>query len=126
MSRMQDQIVELEDNRLAFSAQLISLCNGTNDLNESLQQQGALLEIAKSQLAQLLVEHRRTHAIVNPSLKTPLELEVAAIEKRNANQLLVDGLTVLARQDQTLALALEKHMADAGVHPPNGEGDEND
>lgn len=119
MARMQDQLAGLEENRLAFSAQLIGLSDGTNDLNDSLQQQGARLESARSQVSRLLAEHRRSMSMSEPAEMTALELEAAAIERRNENQTLIDGLTVLAQQDQTLALVLEMRMSEAGVQPPN-------
>ena len=59
----------------------------------------------------------------DPAEQTLLELEVAAIEQRSANRVLVDGLARLSASEPNLALALETKMAEAGIQPPTDDAD---
>ena len=54
------------------------------------------------------------------------ELEVAAIEQRSANRVLVESLTQLSASQPTLAVVLEAKMAEAGIQPPTENTDLDD
>ena len=117
MARMQDQLSELEENRGQLSSQLMELSDSSAQVQERAEQQGSRLEAAKQQVQSLLAEHRRTMQ-ADPAEQTLVELEVAAVEQRSANRVLVDGLSRLAAVEPNLALALETKMAEAGIQPP--------
>ena len=117
MARMQDQLVELEESRQSLSSQLIDLSDGSAQANERVQQQGERLDGAKQQVQRLLFEYRRAVG-AEPQEQTVVELEVAAIEQRAANRVLVEGLAQLSAVEPKLAQALEKKMAEAGIQPP--------
>jgi len=125
MARMQDQIVELEENTGSLSSQLVDLSDQEQMYKERVEQMQNQLEGAKAQVQRLVVEHRRS-VQADPPDSTLLELEVAAIEQRSANRVLVDGLTQLARSEPSLAALLEQKMADAGIQPPMEDADLND
>ena len=55
-----------------------------------------------------------------------VELEVAAVEQRTANRILIESLTHLSASEPHLAPALEKKMAEAGIQPPNEDADLDD
>merc|ERR1719231_1277233 len=95
----------------------MELSDSSAQVQGRVQQQGSRLEAAKAQVQRALAEHRRREG-ADPADATLLELEVAAIEQRAANRVLVDGLTQLARSDGALASALENKMAEAGIQPP--------
>jgi len=122
MARMQDQVAELEENRGSLSSQLVEISDQEQQYKERADQFGGQLEGAKAQVQRLIVEHRRSvHA--EPPETTLLELEVAAIEQRSANRVLVDGLMQLAKAEPSLAPLLEQKMADAGIQPPAEDAD---
>ena len=77
---------------------------------------------AKAQVQRLLADYRR-QVQADPAEQTLLELEVAAIEQRSANRVLVDGLSQLAAIEPNLGLALETKMAEAGIQPPTEDAD---
>ena len=122
MARLEDQLVELEGNRETFQSQLMELSDASAQVDDRVQQQGTQLEAAKSQVQRLIAEHRRSVG-ADPAEQTLLELEVAAIEQRSANRVLVDGLARLSASEPNLALALETKMAEAGIQPPTDDAD---
>jgi len=126
MARMQDSLAELDEKRSDFSSRLMDLTDQSEQLTEQLQQQSARLSGAKGHVQRLLADYRRA----TQSEQTALELEVAAIEQRSANRVLIQSLTQLAASDPQLALALEQKMAEAGIQPPTEDpeldGDDDD
>ena len=96
---MADQLAELKENHATLSTRLVELSDSAEHVTERLGQQGARLRNEKGQVQRLLAEHRqRVRAVTDQ--KTELELEIAAIEQRNANKALIQSLTQLATADQ--------------------------
>jgi len=122
MARMQDQLAELDDNRGTLQTQLMDISDSSGEVQDRVQQQGSRLEAAKAQVQRALAEHRRREG-ADPADATLLELEVAAIEQRSANRVLIDALTQLSGSEPALAGALESKMAEAGIQPPTEDAD---
>ena len=125
MARMADQIAELDESKNQLSQQLMELADSSEQANEHVQQQSSRLDDAKSSVGRLLQEHRRAVG-VDPADQTTLELEVAAVEQRTANRILIESLTHLSASEPNLAPALEKKMAEAGIQPPIEDADLDD
>ena len=125
MARMRDQLGELGDNRNMLHTQLVELSDSSAQIQERVSQQGGRLESAKVHVQRLLADHRRSVA-ADPADTTLLELEVAAIEQRSANRVLVESLTQLSASQPTLAVVLEAKMAEAGIQPPTENTDLDD
>mmetsp|Transcript_3573 Transcript_3573/g.9535 ORF Transcript_3573/g.9535 Transcript_3573/m.9535 type:complete len:880 (+) Transcript_3573:71-2710(+) len=125
MARMADQLAELEETRVGMQSQLMDKSDYSEQLEGKLQQQEERLTAAKAQVQRMLAEHRRSTQ-AEPGVQTALELELAAIEQRTTNHVLIEGLSQLAGSDQQLALALEKKMAEAGIEPPMMDADLDD
>merc|ERR1719231_1547637 len=103
----------------------MELSDSSAQVQGRVQQQGSRLEAAKTQVQRALAEHRRREGAA-PADAPLLELEVAAIEQRAANRVLIDSLTQLSTSEPALAAALETKMAEAGGQPPGDDGDLDD
>jgi len=126
MARMADQLADLEEQRVSLSSQLMDASDKSEAMDEQLRNQQERLTGAKGQVQRMLAEHRRGVQAGPGSSKTELELEMAAIEQRSANRVLVEALAQLAGTDDQLALALEQKMAEAGIQPPTADPDLDD
>lgn len=117
MLRQQDMMAQLAQQRDALSGRLIELSDTSAALKDTLQMAAGRLERKRAEVGQLLEAHR-ADAQVGEGEHTNLELEVSVLKQQAANRALVGGLAQLAGGDQQLADAVEKKLAEAGVHPP--------
>jgi chromosome segregation ATPase len=125
LARMQDQLAELDESHARLSQQLVEVSDESAAADERAQQQAERLDGAKAQVQRLLSEHRRA-VQADPAEQTSIELEVAAIEQRSANRVLINGLMELSAMEPILAQALEVKIAEAGIQPPADDPDLDD
>ena len=122
MSRMADQLADLEETRVDTSSQLMDLSDKSDQLDDQLQQHVERQTATKAQVQRLIAEHRR-NAQTPPGVQSDIELEAAVVEQRATNRVLFAALAKVAATDQQLAMSIEAQIAEAGLQPPAADID---
>mmetsp|Transcript_10381 Transcript_10381/g.31931 ORF Transcript_10381/g.31931 Transcript_10381/m.31931 type:complete len:882 (-) Transcript_10381:323-2968(-) len=128
IGQMEVTLQEIEDEKGMQENQLASLADQSAQLQDDVQEKRTRLEQVRTQVRELLEQHRANATGVGLEGLTTVELEVAMTERQTRNKAILEKLAALSAEDPEFGNTLERYCAESGIPPPSampgGDDDE--